>query len=310
MNVFATTAILVQDSDSADIFLFLDGHQHYRDIKLNAIRQHPLVRRDPAKAFLYSELDQPWCAMPGLYVAMPKASFDLTRQRACAYLSAPNQQVRAAAFPTARADLLFSFMGRDGNSARERVLALKSPDAFIQDTSAMNFFGTDTASLDQQRRQYADIIARSRFVLCPRGAGPSSYRIFETMAAGRVPVILSDSWVPPRGPAWDQCALIINESDIGALPRILRDHAPRFETMASAARCEWETWFAGDVLFHRMIDDLADLIRSRGPARIPFSRPFDPRYLRLRARAAKSGVLESLGHLLRPSESPQPKGAQ
>src|SRR5438132_100667 len=67
---------LVNDPRDADLILFLDRHQHYDDLELNAIRRHPLVQQYPDKVFIYSELDQPWCAMPGLYVAMPKQSFN------------------------------------------------------------------------------------------------------------------------------------------------------------------------------------------------------------------------------------------
>lgn len=286
---------LVEDPAEADMVLFLDGHQHYRDIKLNAIRSHPLVRSHRGRAFLYSELDQPWCAMPGLYVAMPKRFFDPSRQRACAYLSAPNPFIDAS--PAAGADLLFSFLGRGGNPARDRILRLSHPEACIEDTSAMNFFDTPSGALERQKHRYAEIISRSKFVLCPRGAGPASYRVFETMAAGRVPVILSDAWVAPRGPEWESCALFLPEREIESLPAILKSHEERFPAMASAARREWEQWFAPDVLFHRMMEDLKDLAGSAGSASL--SRPFDLRYARLRARAAKSAAKQALKPLLR-----------
>ena len=50
---------LCDDPDSADLILFLDGHQHYRDLELNAIRRHPLVTKYREKSFVYSEVDQP-----------------------------------------------------------------------------------------------------------------------------------------------------------------------------------------------------------------------------------------------------------
>jgi hypothetical protein len=34
---------------------------------------------------------------------------------------------------------------------------------------------------------------------CPAGIGPATYRLFEAMELGRVPVILSDEWVPRKG---------------------------------------------------------------------------------------------------------------
>ena len=124
---------LVSDPGAADLILFLDGHQHYLDMKLDAIRQHPLVRKFREKVFVYNEQDQPWCALPGLYVAMPKKSFNPQRQRACAYLSTPNPYVGAAANPVTHPDLLFSFMGSSGNQTRACILSsgIRAPSSPI-----------------------------------------------------------------------------------------------------------------------------------------------------------------------------------
>ena len=293
---------LCDDPEQADLILFLDGHQHYRDLELNAIRRHPLVTRFREKAFVYSEVDQPWCAMPGLYVAMPKSSFDPQRQRACAYVSLPNNYVAPGPEPDAASALLFSFMGRKGNRTRDRILGLSHPRALIADTSAADFFGSQTEEIDQQKRRYAEVIARSKFVLCPRGAGPSSFRVFETMAAGRVPVILSDEWVPPAGPDWANCAVFSPEKRVEEVGAILEKHEEHFPRMAAAARREWEEWFAPEALFHRMTEALKEIVETRGKPEGVLCRKVTARYLRLRARAMKG----QLRDLLRPPGQAQP----
>jgi hypothetical protein len=325
MNLFATTAMqdpgvatyrplfsqlaaqdrfrvhsLCDDPDSADLILFLDGHQHYRDLELNAIRRHPLVTKYREKSFVYSEVDQPWCAMPGLYVAMPKSSFDSRRQRACSYLTLPNRYVALSPAPDSAGGLLFSFMGRAGNPTRRRILSQIHPRALITDTSAADFFGSHNDDIERQKLRYAEIIARSKFVLCPRGAGASSFRIFETMAAGRVPVILSDCWVPPIGPDWENCAIFIPEKNADQLSAILEAREPYFPRMARAARCEWEQWFSPDTLFHRMTEALIDIVENRRIPESILSRRLTARYLRLRARALK-GAAKNL--FRRPSRS-------
>jgi hypothetical protein len=133
-------------------------------------------------------------------------------------------------------------------------------------------------------------MARSKFVLCPVGAGPSSFRIFETMAAGRVPVIVSDLWVPPPGPDWQKCALFVPERDIDRLGAILEEAEDRFLSMAQAARREWQDWFAPDVLFHRMTEALHDIMQTRRSPESVLARKLSARYVRLRARAAKGNL--------------------
>jgi len=285
---------LAGDAEEADFILFLDGHQHYRDMELKAIRRHPLVLKYREKAFVYSEMDQPWCAMPGLYVSMPKTSFDARRQRACSYLALPNSDITPSPEPGEKEALLFSFMGRGGNRTRERILGLKHPRAHIADTSNTDFFGSRSEAHAQQQRAFAEVIARSKFVICPRGAGPSSFRIFETMAAGRVPVIVSDLWVAPAGPAWENCALFVKERDIEGIGAILEKYEASFSRMARAARCEWEQWFAPDVLFHRMTEGLKDIVEKRTAPESVLCREVSGRYLRLRARAVKAKLKEML----------------
>ena len=332
MKVFATTAIsprevktylpvftrlaeqdrfdlhqLVTDPAEADVILFLDGHQHYRDINLTEIRQHPLVRQDRDRAFVYNELDQPWCAMPGLYVGMPKRSFDWQRQRPCSYLVLINDLATAPTDASVEPDLLFSYMGRLGHPVREAIMRLPAQRALIEDTSSFSFFGATTEEVARQKQRYAQTLRRSKFVLCPVGSGPSSFRLFETLAAGRVPVIVSDEWMAPAGPVWEECSLSIPERKVCDIPAIVASHESRFPEMARAARKAWEDWFAPDVLFHRMIESCRDIMESRSVSEKVMPRRVDLRYLRLRARVLKQELKTAVGRVgrkLKPSAGP------
>lgn len=283
---------LTEDPEAADVILFLDGHQHYADLALNVISKHPLVQRFRDKSLVYSELDQPWCAMPGLYVSMPGRFFDWHRQRPCSYLSRLNTLVEQKPNSTETPSLLFSYMGRRCHPVRERILKLQHHRAYIEDTTGLDFFGPSSDDLLARKYHYASVVRNSKFVLCPRGGGLASFRLFETLAAGRVPVIISDGWVPPVGPAWNQMALRVSESQIGQVGSIIESKENEFERMARNARSAWEQWFAPEVLFHRMIESCRDILKA-GIS----SRPFKPRllnvrYLYLLARAIKSQVRE------------------
>lgn len=287
---------LVRDPRDADIILFLDAHQHFADLSLEAIRQHRLTKEFRAKAFVYSEQDQPWCAMPGLYVSMPKSSFDWQHQRPCSYIAIQNNLVVSSiAGADNSPDVLFSFVGRRGNRTRDRILNVTHPRAVINDTSAFDFFGSSRDALTDQKERYASLIRRSKFVLCPKGAGASSFRIFETLAAGRVPVILSDEWVAPTGPEWNAFALIIPERDVERVAAILEAAEPKFERMAMEARKAWDDWFAPDVLFHRMIENCQDILLRR-ETHVPLFSPWKSgRYARLRVRQSKSQFRHACG---------------
>ena len=316
MNLFATTAYpdwdytylpvlrelaaadcigehrLVEDATGADFILFLDAHQHPRDLALNAIRRHPIARAHRENVFIYNELDQPWCALPGLYVGMPHRSFDPRRQRAFPYLKLPNLHVLAPAYREQPTRLLFSFMGRRCHPVRDTILSLKHPRGFVEDTSAtFDALNLPSDSVEARKRHYAEILGASKFVLCPRGAGPSSFRLYEALAAGRVPVILSDEWVPPRGPVWEECSLRIPEARAMDLPAILEREESNAGALGTRARRAWEEWFSPEVLFHQIVENCRELVEERGGATARRSPLPDRRYLYLWAREMKWKIL-------------------
>ena len=280
---------LVDDPSGADFVLFLDAHQHPRDLALRGIRRHPLARAHQGRVFLYNELDQPWCALPGLYVSMPRRSFDPRRQRAFPYLQLPNPHVLTPGCREQPPRWLFSFMGRRCHPVRDAVLGLRHPQGFVADTSGtFNALDLPSDDVDERKRRYAEILGASRFVLCPRGAGPSSFRLYEAMAAGRAPVILADDWVAPHGPAWEEFSLRVPEARVGELPALLERAEPRAAAMGARARRAWDEWFAPDVLFHQVVENCRALAADRGRAGAWLP---DRRYLYLWAREAKWKVL-------------------
>ena len=101
---------------------------------------------------------------------------------------------------------------------------------------------------------YLSLLMRSKFILCPRGIGTSSWRLFETMKAGRVPVIISDQWVPPEGPSWLECSIRVPESEVMLIPEMLERREVDASKLALAARKVWDDWFSSEAVFHRIVE--------------------------------------------------------
>jgi hypothetical protein len=140
---------------------------------------------------------------------------------------------------------------------------------------------------------YTRIMIESRFVLCPKGLGSSTWRLFETLKAGRVPVIISDAWIPPLGPEWERFAVFVRESRIAEIPRLLEALEPRAVEMGLAARTAWEDWFSGSVVFHRSVEWCLQLLQSR-----PFPEKWCARYIQLR-RFRPVAIVRRIERLLR-----------
>jgi len=88
----------------------------------------------------------------------------------------------------------FSFVGSfRTHPVRARLYELLKDrkDCYIEDTGNWHFEGT-LENQEKNRKKYIEVLGNTKYSLCPRGTGPSSIRIWESMAMGACPIILSD----------------------------------------------------------------------------------------------------------------------
>jgi len=64
-------------------------------------------------------------------------------------------------------------------------------DCLVESTGNWHFEGTPERQQENKKR-YVEILGDTKYSLCPRGTGPSTIRIWESMAMGACPIILSD----------------------------------------------------------------------------------------------------------------------
>lgn len=85
------------------------------------------------------------------------------------------------------------------------------------------FWASEIQDKKLAREQYFENITNSLFVLCMRGAGNFSYRLYETMAAGRIPIIInSDLRLPIENILnWKEFSIIIEKEEIRFLDFII-----------------------------------------------------------------------------------------
>jgi len=154
---------------------------------------------------------------------------------------------------------LFSFIGNARNHpVREKICSLSNERAFLRDSS-VDARQQDDGIDDKNRERgvlYRDVMTESKFILCPRGIGVSSWRLFETMRAGRVPVIISDDWVPPIGPKWKLFSIIIREQEVHRIPSILKENEHKAAELGKMARKEWDYWYSKEHVFNTVVEQL------------------------------------------------------
>lgn len=116
-------------------------------------------------------------------------------------------------------DIFCSFVGSDTHRIRRKLYEKYNSKYFFQQ-SAWN----PTIS-DEQLNNFIHITSRSKFALCPRGYGASSFRLYETMQIGCVPIYISDEHYLPWSDEinWNSICILIKEHEIDDLDNILKN---------------------------------------------------------------------------------------
>lgn len=275
---------LTSDAAAADLIIFAEvyGGGWY----FERVRRHLLVRNSRDKCFLFCTNPFVIPFLPGVYTGVERR-WSSPRTRPGFYLGRTRNEFTTFDPPAPDLPYLFSFMGSVRNAPiRKKLATLRHARSFFQDTTEDFDRILDGKLARQERldydRRYAELSKASKFVLCPRGQSAASIRLFETMRMGRVPVILSDDWIPPAGPRWDKFSIRVRESEYAGIPRLLEQREAEAVEMGERARQEWDEWFSDEVLFHRLVELCLDIKENRKlpeslarwPVYLQYLRPF------------------------------------
>jgi hypothetical protein len=94
---------------------------------------------------------------------------------------------------------------------------------------------------------YRDTMASSKFALCPRGYGKTSFRLYEALQVGTVPVYISDvHWLPfQRYVDWDKIAIIMTPDRIPSIhERLASISESVWKEMSDAGMRAWRDYFS------------------------------------------------------------------
>jgi len=257
--------LVTQTADNADIILYIEPPNHkFQHYAHDLLKQDP-IRRYPNRCFVVEFTDGSAGFLPGVYVGISRSRADYTRFRSGCYLGLFNplgtETTSAREREDVRSDLLMSFRGFPSSTVRRRIFdtTFDRDDVSIVETSN---FGIWTQTEDSRRVFYSEML-RSKFVLCPRGNGLTTARLFETMERGRAPVILADDWWAPEGPAWSDFSVLVSESKVSNLVEILSSYESQSAEMGRLAREAWEKWFSPEVRVLRTLQSIEDIMLYR-----------------------------------------------
>lgn len=180
--------------------------------------------------------------MPGLYTNVPSYLHQYPIYEYGFYPRVFDNELLADRVKFSNCEYLFSFVGNSKNypKLRQQILNLSHSEAYLEDSFSEN---------TKLEKTYTDILKVSKFVLCPRGIAASTFRVFETMRSARVPVIISDDWLPPLGLEWNEFSIKISENDVDLIPDLLKNIEDKAEEMGKRAFDCWQANFAIETSF-------------------------------------------------------------
>jgi hypothetical protein len=250
---------ITDDSETADLVLFVE-REAAAGAELEKVREHPIFQCHPEKCYVVNPRYKGIPYVPGIYASIRRSWYDHSRIRSGHYPEVRENHIFRDQGSVPEDGYLYSFRGKLATAPiRQCMSDLSHARGVIEDTTdenmtpMMKMRGIDS-EVEAYMQHYVELIAASKFILCPRGNGPSSLRLFESMLMGRPPVIISDEWVPPQGPDWSSFSIRVPESKIKNIPRVLETKEDKAVEMGRKARAAWEAWFSPEVTFHRVVE--------------------------------------------------------
>lgn len=135
------------------------------------------------------------------------------------YIQIPVAASRIGERDNTKRDIFASFVGSCTHQIRnEMAYYLDLPDYDI------SLFSQWSPSVSENKlKMHIDSLRRSEFALCPRGYGNTSFRMYEAMQLGAVPVYISDDFCLPWSDEidWNDLAVLVKREDISKVDKIL-----------------------------------------------------------------------------------------
>jgi len=141
--------------------------------------------------------------------------------------------------------------------------------------------GTTRGRIQKVRQEYADNIAGTDYALCVRGAGNFSYRFYEVLSSGRIPVFVDTECVLPYEHFidWRKYCVWVDVNDVDSIDeKIMAFHeslsSQDFIDLQQACRDLWVNWLSPEgffVNFHRHFSGVSTQSNSAAPVYPPSS---------------------------------------
>jgi hypothetical protein len=251
---------LVSHEDDADLVVLLESCTFKTQRNIKDFESLLYLNNNRRRLCTLNYEDSPPGFLPGLYSSLNAFKFDSSIHISWPHLILPNEKINNVLFnEEAHTSLLFTFSGACSSNIRRKIFDLYSNSSSgykIQEIKKWYNHNQD------EKQSYIDDIRMSKFVLCPKGLASYSHRIHETLALGKVPVIIADEWVPFNVPEKNYF-ITIPEKDIPNIVQILEEKEPEYERLRKNVITVYNKYFSPDICYSIALNQLGDLYTNR-----------------------------------------------
>jgi hypothetical protein len=111
-----------------------------------------------------------------------------------------------------------------------------------------SFFQNPIINKKIGRERFFNNLQNNIFILCPRGCGNFSYRFYETMCYGRIPIFINTDCVLPFENLIDykKEIVFVEESQLSNINDIIKDYCNKKDLMLQQQKCReiWENYLS------------------------------------------------------------------
>jgi len=104
------------------------------------------------------------------------------------------------------------------------------------------------------RRKFIELLGSSKFGLCPRGYGSTSFRIMEVLAVGSIPVYISDKFIEPFNIPFETYGIKVHLEDAWRIPEII--NSINYAELLNNGKEVYQKYFTYEGCFKTIIETL------------------------------------------------------
>ena len=147
--------------------------------------------------------------------------------------------------------ILLSFVGAVTHPIRQKCIESLRDESDVE----LAFSNWSNRVPEDNFKYFINKTLSSKFCLSPRGYGASSFRMYEAMQLGSIPVYVTDKVYTPFTDVldWNDFAVIIKEKDIPSIHEILLSYdEDRIVMMQKNLKEVWNKYFSIDAVCHNI----------------------------------------------------------